>query len=65
MAKGKTISITLPLKVVELYENKAKEVGTSRSAIIGTIILADYELKQNQERIANVAASNPQTEETE
>lgn len=62
MAKGKTISVTLPEKVVRYYDEKAKEIGMSRSSVICDIIVANYELKQSQERTANVSTSDTQTE---
>ena len=64
MAKGKTVSVTIPQKVVEFYEKKAEELGTSRSSILGNVILADYE-KKSQERITNVSTGTIQTEDTQ
>lgn len=62
MAKGKTISVTLPERVVQHYDEKAKELGMSRSSVICDIIMANFELKQSQERVANVSSNNLQTE---
>jgi len=50
LAKGKTISVTLPNRVVEFYDGRAKEIGMSRSALLCNIVMADYEKKLIQER---------------
>jgi metal-responsive CopG/Arc/MetJ family transcriptional regulator len=62
VAKGKTISITLPQKIVDFYEGRAKEIGMSRSALICDIIMTDYDRKLKQENLINVSTSCPQTE---
>lgn len=46
MARGKTISITLPQAVIDYYDNKAKAIGMSRSSVICDIIMADFEAKR-------------------
>jgi len=60
--RGKTISITLPVPIVEHYEQQAKDKGMSRSAVLVGIIMTDYD--QKQQRIANVSTGNSQTENT-
>lgn len=49
MAKGKTISITLPHIVVEYYENKGKKIEMARGAIIRNVILKDYSAETKSE----------------
>lgn len=56
MAKGKTISVTLPGIVVELYDKKAKDLGVSRSSILGTVIMNDYD--KQKEKVNDVTTSN-------
>ena len=43
MARGKTVSITLPEKMVQSYDEKAKELNISRSKVIFNILLDVYQ----------------------
>jgi len=61
--KGKTISITLPIPIVEFYEKMAKEKGMSRSAVLVNVIMADHDDRQFKNKgITNVATSDSQTQ---
>lgn len=60
MARGKTVSITLPLIVLDHYEKKAKQLGVSRSATLVGVLIKEY---QEELRAANVITHNTQTEE--
>lgn len=58
--RGKTVSITMPVPIIEYYEKLAKERGMSRSAMIVKIIMADYEEKIHKtSEVMDVTPSNP------
>lgn len=42
MAKGITISITLPEAVCNFYSSLSEELGTSRSKVITGVLMNDY-----------------------
>ena len=42
MAKGATISITIPIPLLNHYDKQAEDLGTSRSKLILAVLLEDY-----------------------
>lgn len=50
MAKGRTISITIPEPLYEFYTNQAEELDTSRSKLILNVLIDDW--KKNKEALA-------------
>jgi metal-responsive CopG/Arc/MetJ family transcriptional regulator len=46
--KGKTVSVTLPNKVVDEYDREATKMETSRGSILRNIIMDDYKSRMNK-----------------
>jgi len=42
MAKGKTLSITIPNPVVDYYDQQAEKLQMSRGAVIRKVLIEDF-----------------------
>ena len=45
MAKGKTLSITIPNPVVDYYDQQAEKLQMSRGAVIRKVLIEDFAVK--------------------